>query len=391
MSSAEEEDARRRLRASNAWGKIKARYEAELFACLPEAHASMAVPNDRGRRFHDTRDGRLAAGVVRDVLEALGMESTLRVFETECGISSPLGRAEVDRELGIDHPTSSQPLLVEVLRRFSQRAVAASEPVDPPTTSSSAPVPVPPSPSPPSPVAPPPPSPPRPSVASPELSRPKTAPRNAPRSRPAIGALVERDANDLPRVYEEARPEEQPARKPASASPEVDARPSTRGTRGDSDRSSATSFDVVDAVIAREQAESTAMTGRVTLTPSSFADEAPKPKPKIERPATRPVAPRALDGSYELDESGEVVEELDESVDEASVSDPPELELDEDDATPKPPSLPEDEEVEIDYHDASVGDVSFAAESAPIEELESVPEGASLDDEDFELDVEDVY
>lgn len=379
------------MRASNAWGKIKARYEAELFACLPEAHASMAVPNDRGRRFHDTRDGRLAAGVVRDVLEALGMESTLRVFETECGISSPLGRAEVDRELGIDHPTSSQPLLVEVLRRFSQRAVAASEPVDPPTTSSSAPVPVPPSPSPPSPVAPPPPSPPRPSVASPELSRPKTAPRNAPRSRPAIGALVERDANDLPRVYEEARPEEQPARKPASASPEVDARPSTRGTRGDSDRSSATSFDVVDAVIAREQAESTAMTGRVTLTPSSFADEAPKPKPKIERPATRPVAPRALDGSYELDESGEVVEELDESVDEASISDPPELELDEDDATPKPPSLPEDEEVEIDYHDASVGDVSFAAESAPIEELESVPEGASLDDEDFELDVEDVY
>lgn len=391
MSSAEEEDARRRLRASNAWGKIKARYEAELFACLPEAHASMAVPNDRGRRFHDTRDGRLAAGVVRDVLEALGMESTLRVFETECGISSPLGRAEVDRELGIDHPTSSQPLLVEVLRRFSQRAVAASEPVDPPTTSSSAPVPVPPSPSPPSPVAPPPPSPPRPSVASPELSRPKTAPRNAPRSRPAIGALVERDANDLPRVYEEARPEEQPARKPASTSPEVDARPSKRGTRGDSDRSSATSFDVVDAVIAREQAESTAMTGRVTLTPSSFADEAPKPKPKIERPATRPVAPRALDGSYELDESGEVVEELDESVDEASISDPPELELDEDDATPKPPSLPEDEEVEIDYHDASVGDVSFAAESAPIEELESVPEGASLDDEDFELDVEDVY
>ena len=391
MSSAEEEDARRRLRASNAWGKIKARYEAELFACLPEAHASRAVPNDRGRRFHDTRDGRLAAGVVRDVLEALGMESTLRVFETECGIASPLGRAEVDRELGIDHPTSSQPLLVEVLRRFSQRAVAASEPVDPPTTSSSAPVPVPPSPLPPSPVAPPPPSPPRPSVASPELSRPKTAPRNAPRSRPAIGALVERDANDLPRVYEEARPEEQPARKPASASPEVDARPSTRGTRGDSDRSSATSFDVVDAVIAREQAESTAMAGRVTLTPSSFADEAPAPKPKIERPATRPVAPRALDGSYELDESGEVVEELDESVDEASVSDSPELELDEDDATPTPPSLPEDEEVEIDYHDASVGDVSFAAESAPIEELESVPEGASLDDEDFELDVEDVY
>ena len=103
MSSAEEEDARRRLRASNAWGKIKARYEAELFACLPEAHASRAVPNDRGRRFHDTHDGRLAAGVVRDVLEALGMESTLRVFETECGISSPLGRAEVDRAVSYTH------------------------------------------------------------------------------------------------------------------------------------------------------------------------------------------------------------------------------------------------------------------------------------------------
>ena len=87
MSSTEEEDARRRLKTSNAWGKIKARYEAELFACLPEAHASRAVPNERGRRFHDTHDGRLAAGVVRDVLEALRMESTLRVFETECGIS----------------------------------------------------------------------------------------------------------------------------------------------------------------------------------------------------------------------------------------------------------------------------------------------------------------
>ena len=59
--------------------------------------------------------------------------------------------------------------------------------------------------------------------------------------------------------------------------------------RGDSDRSSATSFDVVDAVIAQEQAVSTMMTERVTPTPSSFADEAPAPaESRASRDAAHP-------------------------------------------------------------------------------------------------------
>ena len=84
------------------------------------------------------------------------------------------------------------------------------------------------------------------------------------------------------------------------------------------------------------------------------------------------------------------MEELDESVDEASVSDPPELELDEDDAKPMPPSRRRMRSWRSTTTTHPLG-TPASAESAPIEELESVPEGASLDDEEFELDVEDVY
>ena len=71
------------------------------------------------------------------------------------------------------------------------------------------------------------------------------------------------------------------------------------------------------------------MTERVTLTPSSFADEAPAPSSRVSRDARRLGA---LDGSYELDESGELVEELTNPSTRRRFG-PPELELDEDDVS----------------------------------------------------------
>jgi hypothetical protein len=83
MTSSEVEGAERRMKASNAWGKLKAELEAEMFANLPQEHASRATPNARGARFNLSHEGRLAAGLIEDVLQVLGMASTLRVFKTE--------------------------------------------------------------------------------------------------------------------------------------------------------------------------------------------------------------------------------------------------------------------------------------------------------------------
>ena len=74
--------------------RLQAKYEAEIFHNLPKEHAAKAVPNGLAREFHNSHDGEVVAGLVRDVLQALGMDSTLRVFEPESS-TEPLARANL--------------------------------------------------------------------------------------------------------------------------------------------------------------------------------------------------------------------------------------------------------------------------------------------------------
>jgi hypothetical protein len=93
----------------------------------------------------------------------------------------------------------------------------------------------------------------------------------------------------------------------------------------------------------------------------------------------------ALDGSYELDASGEIFEELDESVEDADESDG---EHEVEDVGAQHP-VEGDPEVEIDYDD--LGDVTPPESIDAADGMDFELEGASLDDEDFELDTEDVF
>jgi hypothetical protein len=94
-----------------------------------------------------------------------------------------------------------------------------------------------------------------------------------------------------------------------------------------------------------------------------------------------------LDGSYELDGSGENFEELDESVEDADESDK-EHEV-ENSLALEEAVVGEESEVEIDYDD--LGDVTPPESVDAADGMEFELEGASLDDEDFELDTEDVF
>jgi hypothetical protein len=73
---------------------FQAKYEAEIFDFLPKEHAAKAIPNGLAREFHDSEDGRIVAGLVREVFQALGMDSTLRVFGPE-SLTEPLARPDL--------------------------------------------------------------------------------------------------------------------------------------------------------------------------------------------------------------------------------------------------------------------------------------------------------
>lgn len=93
-----------------------------------------------------------------------------------------------------------------------------------------------------------------------------------------------------------------------------------------------------------------------------------------------------LEGSYDLDASGDIVHELDESVEEADESDE---EHKIEDIVAQRGAPEEEPEVSIDYDD--LGDVSPPESIDAADGMDFELEGASLDDEDFELDTEDVF
>ena len=63
---------RKLKRSNNAWGKLIAKYEAEMFASLPAEHAARAKPSERLIQYRATSDGQVVAGLVADILGLLG-------------------------------------------------------------------------------------------------------------------------------------------------------------------------------------------------------------------------------------------------------------------------------------------------------------------------------
>eukprot|EP00227_Mantoniella_beaufortii_P001684 CAMPEP_0197615978 /NCGR_PEP_ID=MMETSP1326-20131121/60298_1 /TAXON_ID=1155430 /ORGANISM="Genus nov. species nov., Strain RCC2288" /LENGTH=553 /DNA_ID=CAMNT_0043184859 /DNA_START=74 /DNA_END=1735 /DNA_ORIENTATION=- len=126
-----ENDVLQRLKRNNVLGVFKAKYEAEIFHSLPREHAAKAIPNMLAQEFHNCRDGQVVAGLVRDVLQALGLESTLRVFEPESAIprSKGLERVNLRQALSLKgaQPAASTPLLVALLQQHAQERAAAQQ------------------------------------------------------------------------------------------------------------------------------------------------------------------------------------------------------------------------------------------------------------------------
>lgn len=116
---------RRLKRSNNAWGKLVAKYEAEMFASLPAEHAARAKPSERLIKYHATRDGQVVAGLVADILGVLGCESTLRVLDAESGVNKPMSRDALERALRLER--SEGPLLAGVLTRSDEADEPARE------------------------------------------------------------------------------------------------------------------------------------------------------------------------------------------------------------------------------------------------------------------------
>ena len=226
-------------------------------------------------------------------------------------------------------------------------------------------------------------------------------------------ASIEHDLDDLEAELEALRPDVSEAS--SKAAPPKLTQKVTSGSLADAAKalgahsSSAASSSLVDAV--SRSGGGTPKEGRVSgakaaLPPSLFESQEGQPGSSKSRvqggdigPGRR-IAPRvgegagvanqkvALDGSYELDDgSGELFEELDESVEDADESDR-EHEV-QDVVVQQHVQDDEDPEVEIDYDD--LGDVTPPESIDAAEGMDFELEGASLDDEDFELDTEDVF
>lgn len=223
---------------------------------------------------------------------------------------------------------------------------------------------------------------------------------------------MERDFDDLEADLEALRPISSDASKTNKAAPKVTPAPSgsltdvakalgAHSLRG----ASSTLVDAVSRSGAGSMKGDGVSGAKAALPPSLFQaeDQLAASKFRVQGGDVGPgrlVAPgaggeggstnqqMALDGSYELeDASGEIFEELDESVEDADESD---REHEVEDVVAQQQVEGEDPEVEIDYED--LGDVTPPESIDAANGMNFELEGASLDDEDFEeLDTEDVF
>uniref|UniRef100_A0A8C9JXS3 Centrosomal protein 43 n=1 Tax=Panthera tigris altaica TaxID=74533 RepID=A0A8C9JXS3_PANTA len=104
-----------------------AELRAAVFLALEEQEKvenKTPLVNESLRKFLNTRDGRLVAGLVAEFLQFFNLDFTLAVFQPETSTFQGLdGRENLARDLGIIEAegTVGGPLLLEVIRRCQQK------------------------------------------------------------------------------------------------------------------------------------------------------------------------------------------------------------------------------------------------------------------------------
>ncbi|CAL8312642.1 unnamed protein product [Boreogadus saida] len=130
--SATEEDTELRdlliqsLENSGVLNKLKAEMRAAVFLAMDEqdkVENKSPLVNENLRKFLNTKDGRLVAGLIVDFLHVFHLDFTLAVFQPEIHALKGLdSREQVSQELGLaDEGKKKTPLLLELLRRGRQR------------------------------------------------------------------------------------------------------------------------------------------------------------------------------------------------------------------------------------------------------------------------------
>ncbi|XP_053152237.1 centrosomal protein 43 isoform X1 [Hemicordylus capensis] len=133
MAAATEEDTELRdllvqtLETSGVLNKIKAELRAAVFLALEEQEKvenKTPLINESLKKFLNTKDGRLVAGLVAEFLQFFNLDFTLAVFQPESSTVNGLeARENLARDLGIieAEATMDGPLLLEVVRRCRQK------------------------------------------------------------------------------------------------------------------------------------------------------------------------------------------------------------------------------------------------------------------------------
>ncbi|XP_052025878.1 centrosomal protein 43 isoform X3 [Apodemus sylvaticus] len=115
------------LENSGVLNRIKAELRAAVFLALEEQEKvenKTPLVNESLKKFLNTKDGRLVAGLVAEFLQFFNLDFTLAVFHPETSTIQGLeGRESLARDLGIIEAegTVGGPLLLEVIRRCQQK------------------------------------------------------------------------------------------------------------------------------------------------------------------------------------------------------------------------------------------------------------------------------
>ncbi|XP_078412883.1 centrosomal protein 43 isoform X2 [Cetorhinus maximus] len=115
------------LENSGVLNKIKAELRAAVFLALEEQERvenKTPLVNESLKKFLNTKDGRLVAGLVTEFLQFFNLDFTLAVFQPETNTFTGLdGRDNLAGELGIHEgdELKGAPLLLEVMRRGQQK------------------------------------------------------------------------------------------------------------------------------------------------------------------------------------------------------------------------------------------------------------------------------
>ncbi|CAL8314870.1 unnamed protein product [Merluccius merluccius] len=115
------------LENSGVLNKLKAEMRAAVFLAMDEqdkVENKSPLLNEQLRKFLNTKDGRLVAGLIVDFLQVFHLDFTLAVFQPEVHALKGLdSREQLSKELGLpDEGKRKTPLLMELLRRGRQKS-----------------------------------------------------------------------------------------------------------------------------------------------------------------------------------------------------------------------------------------------------------------------------